>query len=294
MDVTIRLDPAIRDTIHHLNENYSQYETALPVYRELGHLGRLFALVLWLQETNADKRVELDELLSVMLPAFATPDRTQKMLAVSAAVYSRPDALNTQNVRDYARTYDLSDLIVHRSPCTSDSEFIRIAQEHYSNLDRIAAYPTEYRQLKGFVDDLSPLIEASVKQLEVLEREIETGKAHISRASSIKIDRLNDQVARYNRLLIEHQSMVDRSNAVVEQLNRMDIAVRYITSIGGGISLSSRSFRQTQVDSRSPRIRAVHEVKHLLQPTGRVAIHGDWIRSNPGPKGARVNPLPMR
>lgn len=219
MDVEIRLDQSVRDTIDHLNLNYARYEAALPAYRELGHLGRLFALVLWLRETNADERVELDDLLSVMLPEFSTSERTRKMLAVTAAVYPANVRLGGHNVRDYTRTYNLSRLLDRRFPSTTDSEFLRIAQEHYDNLDDSEKYSLQHR------------------------------------------GRIN---------------------------------VRTIASVGGGISLNPRQFRQTEMDPHSPLIRALQETRNQLQPAGPIAIHGDWVRSSPGIGSARINPLSLQ
>ena len=49
MDVKISVGRAQRDTIDHLNSNYSQYEKALRPFKELSTVGRMMALVNWLQ-----------------------------------------------------------------------------------------------------------------------------------------------------------------------------------------------------------------------------------------------------
>ncbi|GAG70513.1 unnamed protein product, partial [marine sediment metagenome] len=92
MNVEVQLDKATRKTIDHLNKYFIQYEKAENTYKELDTVGRMMALVNWLKEMNIGDRVELDDLLSVKIPAFSTPEKTKKMLAITAMVC--PEDLN--------------------------------------------------------------------------------------------------------------------------------------------------------------------------------------------------------
>ena len=89
MDIKVNPSNAVRKTIQHLNQNYSQYEKAEKILQELSTVGRIMALINWLKGMNINDRIELDELLSVNLPAHVTPKRTKKMLAVARSI--KPD-----------------------------------------------------------------------------------------------------------------------------------------------------------------------------------------------------------
>ena len=89
MDIKVNPSNAVRKTIQHLNQNYCQYEKAEKTLQELSTVGRIMALINWLKGMNINDRIELDELLSVNLPAHVTPKRTKKMLAVARSI--KPD-----------------------------------------------------------------------------------------------------------------------------------------------------------------------------------------------------------
>ena len=72
----------------------------------------------------------------------------------------------------------------------------------------------------------------------------------------------------------------------------MNVSTRMITSIGGGISLNPRDFKQTIIDRDSPAIREVVQIKNKLTPTGNISQADDWLRSNTGGGVSRINELP--
>ncbi len=80
IDAEVILDPAVRSTIDHLNDKFEDYEKEENTFKELSTVGRIMALFNWLRENNIHERIELDDLLSVKIPAFSTPERTKKFL----------------------------------------------------------------------------------------------------------------------------------------------------------------------------------------------------------------------
>ena len=102
----VNISNATKKTIDHLNQNFSQYERAENIFKELSTVGRIMALVIWLKKMNMDNRIELDDLLSVNIPTFKTQKRTKKMLATSVLAVPGSSNLTSQYVRDYTKTYD--------------------------------------------------------------------------------------------------------------------------------------------------------------------------------------------
>ncbi|MCX5822870.1 MAG: hypothetical protein NTY86_05015 [Deltaproteobacteria bacterium] len=93
MDTKVTLGRAQRDTIDHLNQNFAVYAKALPTYRELNTVGRMMAIVTWLQQNSGRNQIDLDALLSVELSPFKTPRRTKKLIAVTAEAITSEGAV---------------------------------------------------------------------------------------------------------------------------------------------------------------------------------------------------------
>ena len=72
----------------------------------------------------------------------------------------------------------------------------------------------------------------------------------------------------------------------------MNIMSGAIFSIGGGISLDPREFKQTIINKDSPAIREIAKVKNQLKSVGNISKSGDWMRSNAINGGSRINKLP--
>jgi len=265
MDIKVSVSNAVRKTINHLNQNYSQYEKAEKTFQELSTVGKIMALVNWLKGMNMDDRIELDELLSVKIPAFVTPKKTKKMFAISAAAYLSNSYLNTQNVRDYTKVYYISHLLDKYSSTTSDKYFLEVAGDYFSQIDISEIAPAEYNDLKNF--------------LESIERQIEQKKRTLNSYSS-------KDVNNYNKL-------IDKQNVLVNKLNNIRIESRCITSIGGGINLCPSEFKRISRNRNSPKLREISKIKNKIKTVGEIAISGNWIRSSPaGIGGSRINKLP--
>lgn len=290
MDVEVQLDKATRKTIDHLNKYFIQYEKAENTYKELDTIGRMMALVNWLKEMNMGDRVELDDLLSVKIPAFSTPEKTKKMLAITAIAYPKDLNITNQNVRDYTKTYYLSHLLDKHPSSTSDKEFLEIADNHFSQVDIVELY-LPYKKLEDQVDDYDRLINLNEKEIELLNDEIERKKDTLDRYSSSDIEQYNNLINKYNSLLENQESMINVYNAMVTKLNNMNIVSQAIYSIGGGISLNPREFKQTVINKDSPAIREIAKVKNQLKSVGNISKSGDWMRNNVTNGGSRINKL---
>lgn len=291
MDVEVQLDNATRKTIDHLNNYFIQYEKAENTYKELNTVGRMMALVNWLKEMNIDDRVELDDLLSVKIAAFSTPEKTKKMLAITAIVCPEDLNITNQNVRDQTKTYYLSDLLDKYSSSTSDNEFLEIANNYFSQVDIAELYPP-YKKLEDQVDDYDHQINSKEKEIELLENEIKRKTDTLNQNSSSDIDQYNNLINKYNNLFENQESMINVYNAKVTELKSMNIRSRTISSIGGGISLDPREFKQTVINKDSPAIRGIVKVKNQLKSVGNISKSGEWMRSNATNGGSRINKLP--
>jgi hypothetical protein len=291
MDIEVQLNKATRDAIDHLNNNFSQYEKAENTYKELNTVGSMMALVNWLKEMNIEDRAELDDLLSVKIPAFSTPEKTKKMLAITAIVCPEDLNITNRNVRDYTKTYYLSHLLDKYSSSTSDDEFLKIADNYFSQVDIAELYPP-YKKLEDQIDDYDRQINSKEKEIEILNNEIERKKDTLDEYSSSDIDQYNNLINKYNSLLENQESLINVCNTKIDELNSMNIMSGAIFSIGGGISLDPREFKQTIINKGSPAIREIAKVKNQLKSIGNISKSGDWIRSNVTNGGSRINKLP--
>lgn len=274
MDIKVRPSRAVQQTISHLNQNYSQYGRAKKTFQELSTVGRIMALVYWLKGMNMNNRIELDELLSVKIPACVTPKRTMKMLAITTAAYPtnyyQPSHagygntfLNTKNVRNYTKVYSLTYLLDKYSPTTSDKYFLEVAGNYFSQIDITKIAPSRYIKLK--------------KSIESIEWQIEMNKKTLNRYSSRDVDN-------YNKL-------IDRQNKLVNKLNNMDLKTRAISSIGGGINLHPNEFKRISYNKNSPKLREILKIKNKLKIVGKIAKSENWIRSNPKMSKTRINTI---
>jgi hypothetical protein len=129
-------------------------------------------------------------------------------------------------------------------------------------------------------------------EIELLYDEIERKKDTLDRYSSSDIDQYNNLINKYNSLLESQESLINVYNAKINELNGMNIMSRAIFSIGGGISLDPREFKQTIINKDSPAIREITNIKNQLKSAGNISKSGDWVRSNVTNGGSRINKLP--
>ncbi|MDP2208043.1 MAG: hypothetical protein Q8K98_04615 [Bacteroidota bacterium] len=290
MDVKVSVSSATRRTIDHLNHHFSEYENADVTYKELSTVGRIMALVNWLKGMNMNQRIELDEFLSVPLPALTTPLHTKKLLAVSAIAYPKYSPPDVGDVRAYTRVFYLSQLLDRHGPATKDERFMENASRSVPDISGLA-FPRQ-KQLKSTVDVYEPLIKENESRILSLERDIERRKYTLDRTSQYEVDSYNALVERSNGLIQTQKSYINIYNEAVQELNEMQVQTRQITSIGGGINLSPKEFKVMSRDITSPRIRELNAIRNSIRTVGNVARSGDWVRNNVAGRSLRVNLIP--
>lgn len=293
MDIKVNVSNAVRTTIDHLNQNFSQYERAEKTFKELSTVGRIMALVNWLKGMNMDDRIELDDLLSVKIPAFTTPRKTKKMLAVTTIAYPGNSDLTSQNIRDYTKVYYISHLLDQYNSSTSDKNFLKIAKNFISQIDISELAPSRYGEAQSAKDYYSRLIKSNESKIESLKNEIDRKEYTLNKYNSREVDRYNALINKYNRLLVTQKSNVNNYNSKVRELNNMNISSRHITSIGGGINLRPSAFKRISRNKNSSKLREVIKIKSKIKTVGKIAKSGNWIRNNPERGGSRINKLPV-
>jgi len=291
MDIKVNVSNATRKTIDHLNQNFNQYERAENTFKELSTVGRIMALVNWLKGMNMDDRIELADLLSVKIPAFTTSKRTKKMLAVTTIAYPGNSNLTGRNIRDYTKVYYISRLLDLHNSSTSDNNFLKIAEDFYSQIDISELAPHRYGEIQTAIDYFGRLIKSNESKIESVKNEIHEREYTLNKYNSREVDRYNALINEYNTLLTSQKSYINNYNSKVSELNNMNISLKNITSIGGGINLHPGNFKRISKNKNSPKLREVIKIKSKIKSVGKIAKTGNWIRSNPGRGGSKINKL---
>jgi hypothetical protein len=250
------------------------------------------AIINWLNGMNIDDRIELDELLSVKIPAFTTPKRTKKMLAVTAIAYPSNSYLNSRNVRDYTKVYYISDLLDQQSSNASDEHLLDVAGNWSSQIDISELAPSKYNELQSTIDYYDRLIQPIKSKIETLEDEIERKKYSLNIYNSIDVNNYNEKINKIKNLLEIEKSYINTIKTKINEMNNMDIRRRGIASIGGGINLRPSEFKRISRNRNAPKLRELRKVKGKIKTVGKVAKSGDWIRNiSSGISGSRINKL---
>lgn len=293
MDLPLDVSSAVRRTINHLNNNFGQYERAFEIFKELSTVGRLMALVNWLEGMDIAKRVELDELLAVKIPAYTTSTKTKKMLAITAAVYTNLSQLSSQNIREFTKVFYISDMIDKFTSSASDDQFLQLGSSYFKNLDTDDLAPYPYKNLIHQSELLESRIDYNSDQLESLNAQISQSELKLNENSSVSITQHNKLVEKYNSLLVSKQNSINDYNLVISRLKSMKLITNYITSVGGGINLRPKDFKMISSSRNAPKIREIISIKNRLQTVGKIAKAGNWIRSSIGNRRARINAIPI-
>jgi hypothetical protein len=269
-----------RRSIADLNRRYEAYGKAVPTYQELDNVGRLLALMTWLRETQAGKRVDLAALLSVELPAWRTERVTPKILAVNC--YSGPAGMLDEQHPGFlprTRIFDFSDSLAQCRPTVTDDELLEFGAKFFKELPGTAYKDASALAGGQSLAAMAGQITSQKSALETLSRDIERTKVIKSNRKSI--DAYNAKVKRYDAALKTFNEQVDAYNRLATQ----DIAVETVThmfvSVGGGIDLS---LRRAVVIHRAPSALAVREITAFrpgFVAAGKVQAVGGWIRSRP-------------
>lgn len=252
MDSKVTPDRASRDTIDHLNRNFADYVRALPTYRELNTVGRIMAIVTWLQQSNSRNQIDLDALLSVELSPFKTPRRTKKLIAVTAEAYTSDRAEERTGAR--RKVYSFDTLLESSKPSIDDKDILDLAKRHFDKVKGTALIPSDVSNAHGDIDRMRA-------DLESLKTRIESERVTLNKSSELEIDRFNAMIDKYNSLKDAYSTAVDSYNKSKQD---RQYSIHSIVSVGGGINLRPKDFGKTlQVPESSPlirRIRTSHEV----------------------------------
>ncbi len=281
MDVKMDAGNAVRETIDHLNRNFPKYETAEETFKELSTVGRIMALVNWLKAMNIDNRIDLDNLLSVRLPAFKTPHKTKKMLAITALAYPEYDKPNFNYIRNNSKVYYISHLLDAQGPRDSDDKHLSIASTYFSSLGMGELAPASYTDLEASVERYENLVTRNEKQIEAQKSNLDMLELTLDRYNNSEINRYNAAVEEYNNSLAIHRNYINTYNQKINALNEMQMVSRCITSVGGGINLRPAEFKRVVQNSNSPILKTLREAKSALVVKNNVSQYGSWVRSIP-------------
>ncbi len=293
MDAKISVGNAVKKTINHLNQNYSQYERAFLTFKELSSVGRFMALISWLKGMNIDNRLELDDLLSVMIPSFTTPIKTKKMLAVTAIAYPSKSKLTKQDVRNYSKVYPMSHLLRKYNMFTSDKRFLEIASNSFSDIDMSEHAPPSYNKILSESQYYEKLIDSKEKEIISLENKIKLNESKLDRYNSTSVNQFNNLVDKYNNILKKQETYINSYNSIILKLNNLDIISSHITSIGGGINLEPSEFKIISNKPNSTKIQQIRSIKSNIKTDGNITNSKNWIRSNSRKGGSTINELPV-
>jgi len=296
MDVKISVGRAQRDTIDHLNSNYSQYEKALRPFKELSTVGRMMALLNWLRGMNMGEKVDLDALLSVVLPALKTPKKTKKILAITGAAYAGDRPITEDNVRNSSKVYYISHLLEKSKKTYTDDQFLNIAQQYFESMNKDDLMPKDLTSFERALKALETSINNDQNRLDKMEAELEEMKRRINTYGP------QHEVYRYNRLIREHNALVNKVeenineyNLMVRRLKSKKIETHLITSIGGGIDLRPKAFKKTVRNAQSAKIRKIRDVKKKLLKAKQSTKSIQWIRNkSQSGKNSFSHELPIR
>jgi len=291
---TKEVSNAVRETIDHLNNNFALYEKAENAYKELSTVGRIMALINWLKGMHMEDRVELDDLLSVRIPAYTTPETTKKMLAITAVSKPSNLCLSKHNIRSYTKSYYISDLLNKYDPITSDDKFLDVAKSYFSNIDISKLAPSGYTKLKTEINYYRRLIKSSETKINKLNNDIDRMGSALDRNNSSEVDHYNEIVNQYNDLLATHKFYVTTCKSKIDQLNNMNISHNYITSIGGGINLRPSEFSKIIRNPDASILREINAIKGEIESDGKVSRYDNWIRNNSSATGRPItNQIPF-
>lgn len=279
-------------TTDHINQNYEKYKNVLGAFRDLSSAGRIMALFYWMKGMDVTSKVELDDLLSVKLPAFKTPTRTRKLLAVTAAAYPQEPGVSEQNVRTYSHVYCVSELLEKCDPKESDKKLLERARQYAKNLGTDQLDSPENRSLQAKLDYHQRNIDEYNRRLDSLDQLIKASEKTLDRKDVFAIDEHNKLVEEYDRAVSKHSMEVTRYNALVDG-STGSVTKRYsIASLLGAIDLDPAQFLRIYTRSGSSELTEIYAIKARMKPAGSVAKSGEWIRSLAGKGGARLNKLP--
>ena len=322
----ISLSPAIRQNIDHLNTHYPEYAALFPELRQLNSVARLFGICVWLQRAKAAD-VDLDALISVILPAYTTERERVQLVASSCVATSKGRSVNALDVASrsevFSHTGSLSQCVqevfggwkgVAEYLClvngVDPKDYARYGQEAQSLFAANRAYaittlvksPKGVRALAEFLSNrvqpdmpelmrLENTIAAQGARLEVIAREIDSIKPILARrvgTTDQAVAAYNAQVDRHNALLKQYESLCVTLSATIGRYNALDAAVARVLEIGGGIGLRPDAFT-INADGRSPTVGRLRIMARQIKTEWTTFDDGArWIKSRSSGQGSTL------
>lgn len=259
------------------NRRYDLYRGVLPVYADLENVGRLLALMTWLKESGAARRVDLASLLAVELPARTTPRKVPRILAATSyrgpASSCRP---SLPGFRERVKIFAFPEATVTAAPDIDAAALLKLGESSFKSLpDSCFAVKRGGRQAQK-IAELNQAITLEERRLRDMETEIDRGLRR--RSDPAAHEKL---VAQYNARVAALDAKTDQCNALVAAQTESNFVLRKVLSIVGGVELSLRAFRSPLSRPDAPRLRTLRELRPLWQPADGVSAYKEWVRSEP-------------
>jgi hypothetical protein len=273
-----RMDNAIRKIYHskqsidHLNANFTLYKEKFPVFRELDNVGRLMALVNWLKYSKVDERIDLDELLSVELPAYHTSLEHNKFIVLSNITYPKDEPLTPEYVKKNIKYFYLTDIIPDTLRIHSEQDILDFSSDYNSKLGNNTKLPDKYFSLYKEQSDISLMIDSLKDDIYELKTEVESMQKQ-KNYSRFRYEKLIDK---QNNLITMYNKQVKKATELVYLINDLDLSTSYIVSINGGIDLSPNKFK-IKVSTNDSEIKRLKAMK--FTPEGNISVNNSWLRN---------------
>lgn len=273
MDEAINQSAHSKQTVDHLNTHFAQYQTVFPTLRELDNVGRLMGLVKWLKYSNVDERMELDELLSVELPACYTPLEHERILVLNNVSYSQNEGLTMSYIRDNIKQFYLTDLIPDSLKIDSDQDFFDFAANYHSKLGKEDTIPRKHYTLYAQNQGVLFIMESQKKQIEEIKSEIETMK----KQKNYNQSKHNQLVKKQNEIVRAYNSNIKRVDKLVAKIKDLHISNTSFVSLSGGVDLNPNKLTVLYSENDSE-IGMLRKMKFRHQRN--VSIYEGWLRSS--------------
>src|SRR4030043_1370429 len=307
----VELSPSIRENIDHLNQNYLLYARAYPEIKELMTVARLMGICSWLKKAKISG-IDLNALLSVELPVFKT-DRIKTKLVAAASLALPSNKVNDINyVKENTSITFLSPILDRnfKDYFANQTNFAKYLC--YKNNIPVINYNTYLDEASKIIPiyakklvrdlikqkkDLQALAEYASKQIDVRSPDVTVYKMEIANkknelnktegqlhkvkaAMESDYSNYNSYVPIYNSLVGKYEKIRNELNKDIDRYHKLDVKVRYIMEIGGGINLGSRNFNIISKPDQS-------YIRNFMQITKSVDVRwkniyqsGTWIRSS--------------
>ena len=307
-----KLSPTIQMNINDLNQNYSQYAEFFPELRELSVVARLMGLCIWMQKADMNQ-VDLDQLLTVELPAAPTPrEKRQLISAALISIQTHTDIqlsdvaaravvryltpLLDKTVNDLFPTDDLLAEFLAESTGgnTPQAAFYSSAAKVFRSLhgnDTISQVVTNRQTLRAFASVAAGTIDVpQAPGITALHDTITTKKAEIARfeahlqsvetsMNSGGADVYNSYVDNYNALARQIRVAQNEVNDIIDNYNSRKAYSQQACEISGGIELGPSKYKIRALNS-SPDLVRTKQVAEM-KDTSTLIQGEEWGRSTP-------------